>query len=108
MLSSLARSPEGRNLLLFMASAGLSDDWADPTSHGVTAYVNGKILDNAIGAVELVNGRQVNEEILVHLECANSKVILNLNTLIALASRYIRQQYDVAAEAVQNNSIAQD
>ena len=101
MASSLARSPEGRNLLAFAAAAGLSDDWADPSGHGVTAWVNGNVLNNGVGAVELA-GRQVNDELLVHLECAGAKVILNLNTLLALASSYVRQQYDIATEAVQN------
>lgn len=102
MSSSLARALESRNLLTFMASAGLSDDWADPDGHGVTAYVSGKVLDNAIGAVELSGNRHVNNEILIHLECSKAKMVVNLNTLLVLASSYIRQQINVATEAVQD------
>lgn len=103
MSSSLARSPESRNLLAFIAAAGLSDDWADPSGHNVTAWVNGKILNNEVGAIELA-GRQVNDEILVHLECPGAKIILNLNTILVLASSYVRQQYNVATEAVQTDN----
>jgi hypothetical protein len=103
MSSSLARSPESRNLLAFMAAAELSDDWMDPSGHGITAYVSGKVLSNEIGATELVNGR-INEEMLVHLEHNKAKIVLNLNTLLVLASGYIRQQFDMAAEVVQNES----
>ena len=103
MSSSLARAPESRNLMAFMAASGLSDDWADPSGHGVTAHINGKVLNNEFGAVELIGSRQVNDEILVHLECTGAKLILNLNTLLVLASSYIRQQYDIAAEAVQHD-----
>lgn len=106
MASSLARSPECINLLEFMENAGLSNDWADPCGHGVVAYVTGRVLGNDVGAVELAGSRKINDELLVHLECtkdsdANSKIILNLNTLLVMASNYIRQQYDIAAEATQ-------
>jgi hypothetical protein len=101
MSSSLARAIESRNLLTFMSSAGLSNDWADPNGHNVTAYFSGKILDNAVGAAELSGSRRINNEILVHLECPNAKIVVNLNTLLVLASSYIRQQIDVATEAVQ-------
>jgi hypothetical protein len=103
MSSSLARSIESRNLLTFMTCAGLSDDWADPNGHGVTAYIGGKILDNAVGGVELSGSRRINNEILIHLECPKSKIVVNLNTLLVLASSYIRQQMDVATEAVQDS-----
>ena len=101
MASSLARSAESKNLLAFMASAGLSDDWADPSGHGVTAWVSGKVLNNEVGAVELAGNRQVNDELLVHLECPEAKLVVNLNTLLVLATGYIRVQYSVAAAATQ-------
>lgn len=101
MASSMARLPESRNLLAFMAEAGLSNDWIDPTNNGVTAHISGKVLNNEVGAVELV-GRKINEEMLVHLEHGKTKIVLNLNTLLVLASSYIRQQFNIAAEAVRN------
>ena len=102
MSSSLARAPESRNLLAFMAAAGLSDDWTDPSGHDVTAYVSGKVLSNDVGAVELTSNNRINEELLVHLEHPGAKIVLNLNTLLVLASGYVRQQFDMAAEAVKN------
>ena len=104
MSSSLARSPEGKSLLAFMAAAGLSDDWADPSGHGVTAWINGKVLNNEIGAVE-IKGRKVNDEILVHLECPKEKITVNLNTLLILASSYVKLQYAIATEAVQKDKV---
>jgi hypothetical protein len=100
MASSLARSPEGKSLLTFIS--GLEDGLADPKSNGVTAYVSGKVLGNEVGAKELAGNNQVNDELLVHLECRDEKVILNLNTLLILASSYIRQQYGVVTEAIEN------
>lgn len=102
MASSLARSPEGKSLLAFMVETGLSNDWADPSGHGITAYVNGKVLNNEIGASEFAKSNQINDEILVYLEHGQTKVILNLNTLLVLASSYVRQQYGVVAEAIEN------
>jgi hypothetical protein len=46
MSSSLARSPESRNLLAFMSVAGLSDDWIAPAERGVTAHFSGSVLVN--------------------------------------------------------------
>jgi len=104
MASSLARLPESGNLLAFMAEAGLSSDWIDPAGHGVTARVSGKVLNNEVGAVELAGSRKINEEMLVQLEHGKTKLVLNLTTLLVLASSYIRQQFNVAAEAAENNS----
>ena len=106
MLSSMARSSEGKNLLLFMKTVGLSHDWSDPTGHGVTAFVNGQTLDNTVGASELTATGQVNCEILVHLEHKNIKIVVNLNTMLALASGYVRQQYGVAEEAIKGLVVA--
>ena len=103
MASSLARLPESRNLLAFMAQAGISNDWIDPAGNGVVAHVSGKILNNDIGSAELV-GRKINEEMLVHLEHGKTKIVLNLATLLVLASSYIRQQFNIAAEAAENSN----
>jgi hypothetical protein len=108
MASSLARLPENKNLLVFMAEAGLSGDWVDPAGHGVVAHFSGKTLNNEVGAVELAGSRKINEEMLVHLEHGKSKVILNLNTLLVLASSYVRQQFNVAAEAAENRNELSD
>jgi hypothetical protein len=102
MASSLARLPESRNLLAFMAAAGISNDWVDTS--GITAYTSGKVLSNEVGAVELAGSRKINEEMLVHLEHGKTKIVLNLTTLLVLASSYIRQQFNIAAEAVENNN----
>jgi hypothetical protein len=96
MSSCLARSPEGKSLLTFMSMADLTDDWIDPKGHDVTAFVSGKILDNLVGSNELVGPNQVNEEILIHLEHSDTSIVINLNTLLVLASSYVRQQLDMA------------
>ena len=101
MASSLARSPESKSLLTFMSDADLSDDWVDPRGHGITAYVTGKVLSNENGAVEVVGRNKANDELLVHLEHGKTGIVLNLNTLLVLASSYVRLQYDVATEAVE-------
>jgi hypothetical protein len=108
MASSLARSPESKKLLAFMDITGLSDDWVDPVGHGVVAHVNGRVLNNAVGAVELSGDNQINDEILVHLEHSEYKVVLNLNTLLVFATRYIKQQFDIATEAVQGKETTAD
>jgi len=106
MASSLARLPESRNLLAFMAEANISNDWVDTS--GVTAYVSGKVLNNEVGAVELAGNRKINEEMLVHLEYGKTKIVLNLATLLVLASSYIRQQFNVAAEATEGRNELSD
>jgi hypothetical protein len=102
MASSLARLPESRNLLAFMAEAGISNDWVDTS--GIAAYTSGKVLSNEVGAVELAGSRKINEEMLIHLEHGKTKIVLNLNTLLVLASSYIRQQFNIAAEAAENRN----
>ena len=101
MLSSLARSPEGKSLLSFMRVTELSHDWSNPNRRGITAHFSGQLLDNEVGPIELTSTGRINDELLVHLEHRDTRIIVNLNTLLALASGYIRQQYDVATEAVQ-------
>lgn len=103
MSSSYARSSESDALVKFMKAANISIDWADPVGHGITAWVTGNALSNEIGAIEL-NGKKVNNELLLHLEHNNEKVVVNLNTLLVLATSYIKQQYDVAKEALRKSS----
>jgi len=99
MLSALARSPMGHQLLDFVAANGLPPDWEEPSRFGVSAFVTGRKLDNRLGANAVIQG-SVNDEILVHLESPHGKCTLNLNTLLALATAFVEQQYNLAAVAV--------
>jgi len=106
MLSSMARSATGKRLLEFMKKAELPPDWEDPPGHGVTAHTTGLILDNMVGPTEL-NGGRVNEEILVHLAHTDQKIVVNLNVVLALATAYVRQQYEVASKAAKDRFTAE-
>jgi hypothetical protein len=100
MLSSLARSPDGRDLLMFMKITKLPEDWSDPIGHEVTAFVSGQVLDNSVGSAELTVTGKVNDEMLVHLQHSDTAAIVNLATILALAAGYVRQQYKLASEVV--------
>ena len=106
MLSAVARSPECKSLLEFMSRAGLTADWEDPPNHRVTASICGRVLDNRIGSNPMY-GSKVNNEILVTLELKDESLreveyitTLNLNTILALASAYIKQQHEIAEAAI--------
>jgi len=106
MLSSMARSATGKQLLEFMKRAELPPDWEDPPGHNVTAYTSGIVLDNKVGPTELSGGR-VNEELLVHLTLSDHKIVVNLNVVLALATAYVRQQYEVASKATKDRYTAE-
>lgn len=98
MLSSMARSPMGRNLLEFMDGSGLREDWEDPSGQSVSAWVTGRLLDNQAPANVIVE-EEANEELLLQLKSPHGKCTVNVNTLLALAAAYIRREY-VLAEGV--------
>lgn len=106
MLSSMARSATGKQLLEFMKRAGLPPDWEDPPGHNVVAHTSGLVLDNKIGPTEL-NGGRVNEELLVHLSHQDYKIVVNLNVVLALATAYVRQQYEIASKATKDRHSAE-
>ena len=106
MLSAMARSPEGKSLLDFMVAAGLSADWEDPQGHDVSCDVSGRFLSNKVGP-NVLDGSRPNNELLVHLDIdgpSTHTTTVNLNTILALASAYVRQQYGIAEEAVRRNT----
>lgn len=99
MLSPLARSPMGRELIEFMEVAGINPDW-DET--GVTAFVTGNVLDNQnVHTVTTANGIP-NNEMLVHLTSKDGHTcVVNVNTLLALAAAFIREQFAKADDVLQ-------
>ena len=110
MLSAVARSPECKSLLEFMSRAGLSTDWESPPDHRVTASIYGRVLDNRNGPA-LLDGSKPNEEILISLELRDESMrqvefgtLVNLNTIMALAAAYIKQQHEIAHAAVRKQT----
>lgn len=90
MISAVARSKESINLLEFADSNGLHDDWS--SSHdekGIRAMITGMVLDNKNSPSPISKG-SVNTEFLVHLTGPAGKCVVNLSTVLALASAYIR------------------
>ena len=103
MLSALARSDMGEELLEFVRQSGLPDDWENPAAHSVEAHCTGRILDNKLGAIE-VDGPRMNEELLVHLRSPAGRCVLNLNTLLAFATAYVAYQFDAVGRAIESQS----
>lgn len=89
MLSALARSPMGKSLINFIEVSNINEDWDEPK---VQAFITGNKLDNQKFNDILVEGG-ANDEILVHLQSDHGKCILNLNTILAFASAYVKNQY---------------
>ena len=92
MLSALARSAACKQLVVFADASQLPEDWEDPGQSGVTAFISGYKLDQKVGSAEF-SGDRFNEELLVHLRSPNVACTINLNTVLALATAFVRDQY---------------
>lgn len=92
-LSALARSPECEQLLKFVLEHNVTDTWEHPR---MLCYVNGRVLagETSVG--------EADTEMVVHIAHSHldSCCSIHLSTLLALATAYVKYQYDAVAEAI--------
>ena len=93
-LSSLARSPECEQLLRFALDHKVIDNWEHPP---LQCYVNGNVLSGAIPV-----GESESQELVVNISCLHhpKKCSVHLSTILALATAYIKYQYEAVAAAL--------
>ena len=101
-LSPLARSPECERLLKFALDHEVTDIWEHPA---IDCYINGHILSgvNPVGELD-------SNELVVHIADAHGpdKCSIHLSTVVALATAYIKYQYEAVAEAISKNGQSVD
>lgn len=90
----MARSPEGRALLAFQEANDLGATWDSPLESGVTARFFGEVLANGNPASTMLGRDVLNDEMLVVLRSPHGECVQNVNTLLAFACAYIKDQYD--------------
>jgi hypothetical protein len=101
MLSSIARGTEGVALVKFANLHGLADDWHDagqppPGASPISVMVSGSRLDNIFGNLVMVDEGEISPEYLIHLGGNRAKCVVNLATVLAMATAYARQQIALA------------
>jgi len=96
-LSSLARSPECELLLRFALNHGIPENWDAPQ---VSCYVNGRQLSG-----ERPVGQLDSDELVIHLSWAEEGCVVHLSTVLALATAYIKFQYEAVAAALRGKGV---
>ena len=104
LLSAIARSNEGCDLLEFAKTHKLSEDWQETREVGVKAMLTGRDLDNKNSNAKFVDG-DINHEYLVHIEGPAQSCVVNLATILAMAAAYVDNELARAAKIASDSAI---
>lgn len=104
LVSAMARGEEAKLLVEFEDLNRIQAGWSGASDRGIKAMVSGLILDNLNDAhITEDDSHKLNKEILVHLSSPLGDCTVNLATVLAFASSYIREQHQIAVNSVRES-----
>jgi hypothetical protein len=96
MISAIARSSTGRDLLRFADRCNVGESWDEVSQ--VTASLVGTVFDQQFDVHEQSN------EMIVNVVSNENSVSVNLCQLFALAAAYVKEQYELAQKSVDSRA----